>query len=840
MTGERPDDAQRPGDTAGSGDGTDGLEARRASDTDAPFPGLRSAADIFGAPRSADEWPSRRERREAIKAAQETGAPLPEPFTAPVDGLSQDDPDPASEPTPGEPADTGRGTPAAPAPDALSPADDAPALDDAATQAISMPEELAAPSQRTHPSSIQLPTAQSHRDVRAAEARAIDDERRRTDPTGSGRDDVDWLGRATGSGTGAVTVGEPMGRQPLGVEDALPSAAEPPSFTDLLRVQPSSEDGAPTAGRPFDWAVRDDRTGEVPTTLTSDAFATSALDASTLDTSALATGTWSLADEDDDEAEVVTGEVPVDETPEHDSATRATGVLGGTASGATTALPATTAFPAAPAGPGSAVAGSGSVPAAPAGTGSTPAGPGTPAGRGAADARADADAPTTRPAVPDAATGLPVERDRPATASGPATEETAAATSWSLSHEAEETPTVAFEPPRSAGATPWWAEPDDAVPPTAAPPLVEPAPGAYPAHLPPAVGQDFDGLLADGGDDRDTAHDPGPDDRDAAAAPAAAGPTPEGPDEIDQSEWTDRETSDTSAIKDLFGTAAVDQLGSSGYDPHDTGTAMLPTVRGSDAGGATGPATTGAFGAGAGAAAGDRAPRSAAPRSGAPTPGSQGLINQQFARLQGEGKRGKRLLFGGAVVLIVVLVVLVFLFAKWIMGNTVADHLTPPTSSPSAAAAQSAPPSSTPSAEAAAPAPTQAAGLPFATTPAAPGQHVWTDLAGGECLSPFTNAWAQTFTVVDCAAQHAAQLTARLPVQADAYPGADALAAQAAERCQTSEALDTGGAAALGDVQVQGSYAPDAATWQQGDTFISCFVSRSSGNPLTGSLAPTA
>ena len=71
MTGERPDDAQRPEDTAGTGDGTDGLEARRASDADAPFHGLRSAADIFGAPRSAEEWPSRRERREAIKAAQE-------------------------------------------------------------------------------------------------------------------------------------------------------------------------------------------------------------------------------------------------------------------------------------------------------------------------------------------------------------------------------------------------------------------------------------------------------------------------------------------------------------------------------------------------------------------------------------------------------------------------------------------------------------------------------------------------------------------------------------------------------------------------------------------------
>ena len=130
MTGERPDDAQGPEDTAGPGDGDDGLEARRASDADAPFHGLRSAADIFGAPRSADEWPSRRERREAIKAAQETGAPLPEPFTAPSEEDSAG-------------ADT---TPA----DEV--ARDEVAADAGATQAISMPEELRAPSQQAHPS----------------------------------------------------------------------------------------------------------------------------------------------------------------------------------------------------------------------------------------------------------------------------------------------------------------------------------------------------------------------------------------------------------------------------------------------------------------------------------------------------------------------------------------------------------------------------------------------------------------------------------------------------------------------------------------------------------------
>ncbi len=770
MTGERPDDARRPEDTAGPADGDDGLEARRASDTDAPFHGLRSAADIFGAPRSADEWPSRRERREAIKAAQETGAPLPEPFTAPSDDDSA-----------GEDTAT-----AAEAPD------DAVVPDGDATQAISMPEELRAPSQQAHPSSIQLPTAQSNRDARAAEARALDEERRRTDPTGTGRDDVDWLGRATGTGTGAVTVGEPMARQPLGVEDALPSADEPPSFTDLLRVQPSPDDaGAAPVDRPFDWAVRDDVTGEVPTTLTSNAYDTTAFD-----TSALATGSWSLADEADDEDEVVTGEVPTSGAGL--PAVAAPGALGATAAAAAAAAAAQpNRWP----------------------SSRTPRRRGSPyrtRPRASRSNRRDRrPLPSLRLPPSRAAPAEPRCRAAPAepapaepAAAGPTTGESTA-TRWSLSDEAEETPTVAFEPPRSATATPWWAEPDDAVPPTAAPPLVEPTPEAYPAHLPPAVGQDFDGLLS------------APEDRPAPdpVATTGSGAAAVRPEDIDQSEWTDRETSDTSAIKDLFGTAAVDQLGTTGYDPHETGTAMMPAVRSS--------ATDGA---------------SSARSAGVPTPppSQQGIINQQFAKLQGEGTRGKQLLIGGAIVLIVVLLVLVFLFARWIMGNTVADHLTPPTKSPTAAA-QSASPSTTPSAPAAASDPAVAApGLQFATTPAAPGEHAWTDLAGGECLSPFTNAWAQTFTVVDCGAPHAAQLTARLPVQADAYPGADALAGQAAEQCQTSSALDTAAAAAVGDVQVQGSYAPDESTWQQGDTFISCFVTRSSGQELTGSLAPTA
>ncbi len=143
-----------------------------------------------------------------------------------------------------------------------------------------------------------------HRDERAAENRSVDEERRRADPFGQGRSDVDWLGRATGSQAPAPAP-TPTGpvAQPLGVGNVLPPAPaaptnEPPSFTELLRLQ-GAEDAASTGAteRPFDWAIRDDETGEVPTTLTTDRF----------DTTAFGGGSWSLADESDDD--VVSGEV---------------------------------------------------------------------------------------------------------------------------------------------------------------------------------------------------------------------------------------------------------------------------------------------------------------------------------------------------------------------------------------------------------------------------------------------------------------------------------------------------------------------------------------------------
>ncbi|MCJ1714121.1 septum formation family protein [Curtobacterium sp. VKM Ac-2922] len=765
MTEERPDDAREPDDVARPAAGADDQEAPPASAPDARFPGLRSAADIFGAPRTADEWPSRRERREAERAAAETGQPLPEPFEPPAAPEQPAAPEPPAAPE----------QPAAPEP-----------LADDATQAISMPEELARPSQPAqpasdpdrsllssripaasdvppnstapHPSAIQLPSAMTHREQRAAEVLAIEAERRRNDPRGEGRDDVDWLGRATGAPAPAPGLGDlptPTGpvAQPLGVPNALPTSDEPPSFTDLLRIP-----GGDQADKPFNWAVHDDATGEVPVALTSPSYDTTTLDV----------GSWSLAADHDDDDDVVSGEIPLPPV-------------------AAASVPLPTSMP--------------------------------------------APAPAPDPTPPTD----PVRRDAPSDSG-----------SWSLVDEAVRT-----------GETPWWAAdeptaadepapfpmndlPADApttdpsstdrpttdpsstdvpgadVPTQAMPALQRPTPTPPPAEqpTPPPAEQ--------------PAPRPAPTPADQRQAPPLVQPTRSpfglppaapGADDLDQSEWDGRETSDTSAIKDLFGTEAVDQLGATGYDPHDTGTRMMPAAV------APTPARTSSPGA-----SGSGAP--------VPPPADTGnFINRGFARLRGEGTRGKQLLFGGAIVIILVMLVAVFALTWWIKSNNIDEKLTP-TKSPAAASA-SVQTSRTAAPQAAAP-PASAPTIAFATTAAAPGQHPWYELAGGECLTPFTNAWAEDFTVVDCGSAHAAQLTRRGAMEADAFPGADEAKRIATDQCQSDGALDVSAASAYGDVQVQSVYPPDDASWNRGDRFWSCFVTRSGGGTMTGSLAPSA
>jgi hypothetical protein len=170
------------------------------------------------------------------------------------------------------------------------------------------------------------------------------------------------------------------------------------------------------------------------------------------------------------------------------------------------------------------------------------------------------------------------------------------------------------------------------------------------------------------------------------------------------------------------------------------------------------------------------------------------------------------------------------LLLAFLVGTRLAPAAPPPVATRTASA------SPTPVATAT---PTPAA-EPIPTGAVAPGTYEWNRLGGGECLDPYISPWEREFTVVDCAAPHPAQLLARGAFDGDAtapYPGEQALTAQLNLRCTAAAVLDLGAASAYADLQFQAAYPAGAEQWTAGDRAYFCFVSRSSGQPLTGSVA---
>jgi hypothetical protein len=113
---------------------------------------------------------------------------------------------------------------------------------------------------------------------------------------------------------------------------------------------------------------------------------------------------------------------------------------------------------------------------------------------------------------------------------------------------------------------------------------------------------------------------------------------------------------------------------------------------------------------------------------------------------------------------------------------------------------------------------------------------------GGECIDPYGSPWDEEFTVVDCAAPHAAQLVYRGILEGEtgaAYPGEEGLAGQINLLCSAPGVINFEAAGAYDDVQLQGSY-PVAEQWNTGERYFYCFANRASGEPLDTSLAPVA
>jgi hypothetical protein len=142
---------------------------------------------------------------------------------------------------------------------------------------------------------------------------------------------------------------------------------------------------------------------------------------------------------------------------------------------------------------------------------------------------------------------------------------------------------------------------------------------------------------------------------------------------------------------------------------------------------------------------------------------------------------------------------------------------------------------------AAAPVPTETAApaVPTATQP--PGEYPFGQLFGGECLDPFVDAWAETFTVVDCATPHSAQLVYSGDLAVDgtypSYPGDSRIGKAALAGCSREGVLNLSAAKKITDLQISAAYPASSVAWDSGDTRYFCFASRTSGTPLEKSIA---
>jgi hypothetical protein len=124
--------------------------------------------------------------------------------------------------------------------------------------------------------------------------------------------------------------------------------------------------------------------------------------------------------------------------------------------------------------------------------------------------------------------------------------------------------------------------------------------------------------------------------------------------------------------------------------------------------------------------------------------------------------------------------------------------------------------------------------------PVAPGEHAWSDLLGTECVDPYTSAWQESYTVVDCSSPHAAQMVYHGIFDDEAfapYPGADVLQSRVNLLCTPSSVIDYAAAKKYADIQFSASYPANDAQWIAGNRSYYCFINRASGDVLEATVA---
>ena len=145
-----------------------------------------------------------------------------------------------------------------------------------------------------------------------------------------------------------------------------------------------------------------------------------------------------------------------------------------------------------------------------------------------------------------------------------------------------------------------------------------------------------------------------------------------------------------------------------------------------------------------------------------------------------------------------------------------------------------------PEVEAAAPAASAVPAQPVVLGPVVPGTYAWGDLLGTECLDPYVSAWQESYTVVDCTAPHAAQMVFHGYFGDEAwapYPGTSELQSRINLLCTSPTTVNYSVASQFSDIQVAASYAATEDEWNAGQRDYFCFVSRSSLEPMSASVA---
>ena len=120
-----------------------------------------------------------------------------------------------------------------------------------------------------------------------------------------------------------------------------------------------------------------------------------------------------------------------------------------------------------------------------------------------------------------------------------------------------------------------------------------------------------------------------------------------------------------------------------------------------------------------------------------------------------------------------------------------------------------------------------------------PGTWAWDELRGGECLTGFSDPFAEEFKVVSCSSPHNAELLhAELlsSVAAEPYPEDPAVLAAARAACDVRDLVNIEVAKEFSDLRTSYSYPVSEDQWDAGERGVYCFVYSESGATFTSSL----